>query len=575
MTSRASVATGGTQGNGVSGQSSTSADGRYVAFVSNATNLVAGDTNGKQDVFVRDRQLGATERVSVDSSGAQSNDFAANPALSADGRYVAFGSTATNLVAGDTNAKVDVFVRDRQLGTTERVSVDSSGAQGDGHSTVSSISADGRYVAFVSSAANLVSGDTNGAQDAFVRDRQLGVTERVSVDSAGSQANGATTRVSVSFDGRYVAFGSAATNLVGGDTNGSDDVFVRDRQLGVTERVSVDSSGAQGNGGFVNGIAISADGRYVAFQSQATNLVAGDTNGSLDVFVHDRQLDVTVRASVDSSGAQGNGNSFGNASISADGRCVVFDSGASNLVGSDTNGTTDVFVRDLQAGTTERVSVDSSGAQANGSCHSPSVSADGRYVAFEGTATNLVGGDTNALGDVFVRDRNPSGFTSTCDPGVAGTMACPCSNPPSGAGRGCDNSAATGGASLAASGLAYLSADSLVFTTSGEKPTALSTVWQGPMAAPAGIVFGQGVRCVGGTLKRLYHKSAVGGSILAPNLGGGDPTVSARSAALGVPISAGQSRYYFVSYRDPTILGGCPSVATINATHGGRVDWSP
>ncbi len=404
-TVRVSVSSAGAQGNWDSYHPSISADGRYVAFESDASNLVAGDTNGYQDVFVRDRQFGTTERVSVSSSGAQGNSDSGlydAISISADGRYVAFTSSAGNLVSGDTNYTHDVFVRDRQLGTTERVSVSSSGEQGNSASEFSSISADGRYVAFASYASILVSGDTNNTNDIFVRDRLMGTTERVSVTSSGTQGNSDSYLPSISADGRYVAFSSYASNLVSGDTNNYTDEFVRDRLAGTTERVSVSSSGAQGNRDSFYA-SISADGRYVAFESYASNLVAGDTNGKWDVFVRDRQLGTTERVSVSSSGAQGNSDSgdYG-ISISADGRYVAFGSYASNLVSGERNGYQDVFVRDRHAGTTERVSISSAGAQGNLESFDASISADGRYVAFASTASNLVAGDTNGYADVFV-----------------------------------------------------------------------------------------------------------------------------------------------------------------------------
>jgi Tol biopolymer transport system component len=573
-TQRVSLDSHGGQANSDSDSAATSADGRYVAFWSSASNLVPGDTNAAADIFVRDRQLGTTERASVDSGGAQANsgsDYLLS--ISADGRYVAFASNASNLVPGDTNGHWDVFVRDRQLGTTERVSVDSGGAQANADSLEPSISADGRYVAFWSNASNLVPGDTNTASDIFVRDRLLGTTERVSVDSNGTQADKFSDSPSISADGRYVAFESFATNLVPGDTNGTYDVFVHDRQLGTTERVSVDSNGAQANSSSGPTSSISADGRYVAFASAASNLVPGDTNDASDVFVRDRLLGTTERDSVDSAGAQGNGPyGSGSPSVSADGRYVVFASESTNLVPGDTNGTNDIFVRDRLLGTTERVSVDSAGAQANSDSSYPSISADGRYVGFTSNASNLVPGDTNAFADMFVRDRlgDPS-FTSLCTAGMGGVIACPCSNPPSAPGQGCNNSANTGGASLSGSGNTYLSSDSLVFTASAEAPSATSIVIEGNSSASNGLVFGQGVRCVGGTLKRLYTKTAIGGSITAPQ--GGDLSVSARSAALGDVIQAGESRWYLVYYRDPIVLGGCPSTSTFNSTQTARIDW--
>ena len=276
------------------------------------------------------------------SSGTQGNNFSLAPSISDDGRFVAFTSDSNNLVSGDTNSIADVFVHDRQTGTTERVSVGSSGTQGNSSSLAPRISSDGRFVAFFSAASNLVSSDTNGTSDVFVHDRQTGTTSRVSVDSSGSQGNGISVAPSISSDGRFVTFQSAASNLVSGDTNSSTDVFVHDQQTGTTERVSVGSSGTQGNDLSLTP-SISSDGRFVAFQSDANNLVSGDTNRSADIFVHDRQTGTTSRVSVDSSGGQGNNRSL-DSSISGNGRFVAFESDASNLVNGDTNVSSDIFV---------------------------------------------------------------------------------------------------------------------------------------------------------------------------------------------------------------------------------------
>ena len=578
VTSRISVGSGNTQGNGDSTFSlwpsaAISADGRYVAFESLASNLIAGDPSGP-GVFVRDRQLGTIERVSVSSGGAAGNGESYTPSISADGRFVAFGSTSSNLVSGDSNGWPDTFVRDRQSGTTERVSVDSSEVQADytsGYATPA-ISADGRFVAFQSEASNLVSGDTNGAQDIFVRDRQLGTTERVSVDSGGTEGNSFSHVPAISSDGRFVAFASSSSNFAAGDTNGVNDVFVRDRLNGTTELVSVDLGGVPGNSDSITP-AISGDGRYVAFESFASNLVGGDTNQTGDIFVRDRLNGSTRRVSLDTSGVEAWAE-CSHPSITADGRYVAFET-LSNIFSGDLS-RVDVYVYDRLSSTPERISLDSSGAPGDEDCNHASISADGRCVAFQSRSTNLVGGDTNAASDIFVRERTyVLAFASLCHPGTDGWIACPCSNPPASVGRGCDNSAGTGGAVLSASGIAYLSQDTLVFTTSGERPTATSIVLQGTSTPSGGIVYGQGVRCVAGTLKRLYTKSASGGSITAPNFGAGDPSVSARSATLGNPIQPGQSRWYLVYYRDPNILGGCSSVSTFNATQTGRVDWLP
>ena len=397
---RVSLDSAEAQGNLGSGSSSASGDGRYVAFASSAGNLVPADTNGVLEVFVRDRETGTTERVSVATDGTQANDESGAPCISADGRFVAFWSDATNLVARDTNGLTDIFVYDRETGATERVSVTAGGAQATGGGcSWAAINADGRYVAFSSAATNLVAGDTNGSRDIFVHDCESGATERVSVDSAEGQAGNESDFVSISGDGRYVAFDSVANGLVSADYNGVWDVFVRDRTAGTTQRVSVAGAATEGND--VSGYPhISADGRYVAFESYATNLVTGDSNGVVDVFVRDRTAGATSRVSVTSAGIQANGSSE-TASVSGDGQYVAFYSDATNLVSGDTNGVLDVFVRDRLGGTTRRVSVDASGWQGNGDSGIPSLSADGKFVTFTSRATNLVPGDTNSCDDVF------------------------------------------------------------------------------------------------------------------------------------------------------------------------------
>jgi len=399
-TARVSVDSAGSEGNNLSYQPSISGDGRFVAFESAATNLVGGDTNGFQDVFVHDGQTGTTERVSVDSAGLEGNSGSSNASISADGRFVAFMSWASNLVPGDTNFKSDIFVHDRQTGTTDRISVDSSGTQGNGNCGNPSISADGGFVAFWSYSTKLVSGDTNGYGDIFVRDRQSGTTERVSVDSAGKQANQSSLYSSISADGQLVAFDSAASNLVSGDTNRAIDVFVHDRQSGTTERVSVDSSGSQGDGDS-RLPSISSNGQVVAFESDADDLVPGDSNALIDIFVHDRPSGATERVSVDSGGVEGNGNS-GWPSISSDGQIVAFASYSSNLISGDANAVGDVFVRDRAYGTTGRVSLSSNGKEGNAESYQPSISRDARLITFASYASNLVSGDTNVYLDTFV-----------------------------------------------------------------------------------------------------------------------------------------------------------------------------
>jgi Tol biopolymer transport system component len=423
-TTRVSVSTAGAQGDRDTYAAGISADGRYVVLSSQATNLVPGDTNERWDVFVRDRTIGATTRVSVATGGAQAkpgrDPFGGSTAggISAGGRYVVFQSDAANLVRGDTNRAEDVFVHDVATGRTTRVSVGRGGRQANGASWFPAISADGRYVAFQSLASNLVPGDTNRLSDVFVRDLATGETSRGSVTSRGGQARCSlgyceSTQPALSAHGRYVAFQSSATNLVPGDTNRLGDVFVHDRRTGKTERVSVTSTGKQAgadrtNNGS-NAPVISADGRYVAFHSADSNLVRGDTNRTFDVFVHDRRTGRTTRVSVNNAGRQANGENLGASSISADGRYIAFTSLASNLVAHDVNEITDVFVRDLHTGRTILASLGESGNQGDDASvvNGLAFTADDQQLAFSSWAANLVPGDTNIKPDAFVRDLGP------------------------------------------------------------------------------------------------------------------------------------------------------------------------
>jgi Tol biopolymer transport system component len=306
--------------------------------------LASGVLPGTPDA----QTLGTTTRVSTGATGAQANDASVGHAISGNGRHVVFTSSASNLVPGDTNGLEDVFVRDRRAATLTRVSVSTSGGQANGASTFATLSAVGRHVAFTSSASNLVPGDTNGLEDVFVHDRDTPTTTRVSVSTAGTQGDGASFRPALSSDGRYVAFTSDATNLVAGDTNGLDDVFVHDRNTRTTSRISVSSGGVQANDSsalYAALVALSADGRYVAFTSDASSLVPGDTNGLEDILIHDRQTRATVRVSLGTAQSQGNDASY-RPFLSADGNFVLYTSDASNLVTGDTNGSADVFVHD-------------------------------------------------------------------------------------------------------------------------------------------------------------------------------------------------------------------------------------
>jgi Tol biopolymer transport system component len=387
-------------------QPDVSDDGRVVVFSSAASDLVQEDTIAGLDVFLRNRFTGQTVLVSKNAAGKHGNDISFDPSLSANGRFVAYASNADNLVPFDTNGACDVFVFDMQAGQVVRVSVNSSGMEGNDWSGEPQISANGRFVAFSSVAGNLVPGDSNGKEDVFVHDTLTGETRRVSVASSGTQGNEYSRDPSISADGRYVSFSSFASNLVAGDTNATFDIFVHDRQTAQTVRASVSSAGDEANGGSPTA-SLSADGRLVAFCSGASNLVTGDTKGWSDIFVRDMQKGVTTRVSVSSAGAQANSFSS-DPSCSSDGTCVVFQSYATNLAPGAPGLAYGVFVHELASKTTTCLSMGFDGSSASGDSMEPSVSANGRWVAFESESPNLVPADGNLALDVFLVDRTPA-----------------------------------------------------------------------------------------------------------------------------------------------------------------------
>lgn len=412
-----SAATNGGPGNAVSVGVGIDELGETVGFYSDATNLVPMDSNQARDIFVREVASGATERVSVSSAGGQANGPSHRGggavALSSDGSVIAFYSEATNLVSGDTNRQADVFVRLRSLNVTQRVSLASGGGQGNGASVLPAISGDGRLIVFQSAANNLVPNDTNDSTDIFVHDRISGITERV----CDVQPNLGSSAAAISRDGTVVAFASGATNLVNGDTNAKIDIFVCELGTGRVQRVSVTSNGDQGNGDSILP-ALSADGRFVGFKSIATNLVEGDFNNVVDVFVHDRVTGVTERVSVNQNGGNASDFSFP-PSLSSDGRFVAFGSAATNLIPNDSNHVSDVFVRDRQIGVTVVVDVNDRGELSNGGTPDapPAISGDGKRVAFTSFATNLVPEDHDTTGDVYL-GQNPFFGPNSCPDGM-------------------------------------------------------------------------------------------------------------------------------------------------------------
>ncbi|WP_427919812.1 TolB family protein [Streptomyces sp. cg40] len=385
---RISTGARGSQADGASTAPAISADGRYVAFASAATNLVPGDRNGVTDLFVRDLRTGRTVRVAqgpiVDRS-----------AFSADGRYLVFVTPAA-LAKGDTNGADDIYLRDLRTGRTERVSHGHAPSTPAPHlNSAPTISGNGRYVAYVTASPDTVPGDTNGREDVVVHDRRTGRDELVQFTTSGAQGDGDALQPALGTDGRYVAFTTAAHLDPAHDWTHAQNVYVRDRVKGVTEQISIPTRFVYKSSSF--GPSISANTRLVAFSSNVDSLVPGDTDKTTDVFLFDRAKQTTVRLSTAADGTQGDGASYG-VSLSADGRYAAFGSSATNLVPGDTDGVADIFVKDLRTGAVQQVT-----GAADGPSDAVALDADGSTAAFSSTATNLVRRDTNGVADIFVR----------------------------------------------------------------------------------------------------------------------------------------------------------------------------
>lgn len=404
---RINESTAGVQANDEGFFSQISANGRYVIFESRSTNLVQVDTNFVGDVFLHDRQLQTTERLSLTDGGAQAlGGISTDPHLSADMSSATFSSRATNLVAGDLNGDTDTFVRDLASGAVTRISVHTNGTEGNAASRPHDLSADGRYVVFQSWATNLVDSDTNTTPDMFVRDRVTGTTERVNVSSSGAEGNQGQVpdtfmgAGSIDADGRYVSFASIASDLVANDDNDATDVFLRDRTLGETRRISVSASGVEGNGDS-RWAKISADGLFIAIGSLANNLVAVDDNiFTADIFLVDLTTGAVTLVNRNSLGVQSVNNILHD--LSDDGRFVVWSTTTTNLIPGDpatAPNVADIFVWDR---TTSEIARVTAGADTSASSSRATISGAGSSIAFRSADSTLVPDDTNMLADYFV-----------------------------------------------------------------------------------------------------------------------------------------------------------------------------
>ncbi len=402
-----SVGPGQAAGNLGSENARLSSDARFVVFESAASNLVASDSNQMVDVFRADLSTGVVSLVSVNTDGTQGNGNSSEPAISADGSVVVFKSFANNLVANDSNGTTDIFLRYMNTGETIRVSLSTFGEQSNNQSSRPAVSGDGNCVVYESIASNLVEGDSNTVSDIFLRRVSDQTTVRVSMNSLGASGNFnqvdlSSSNAAISSDGKFVAFDSYAANLVVGDTNEQSDVFVFDIDKSIVSRVSVSSTGEQGAAGS-HSPSIDRNGNQITFISDASNLVADDTNKNMDVFLYNRANSITTLVSTTKDFSSANDVSL-KASIDEAGEFVVFESFASNLVDSDANSAGDIFLRNLRTGDLTRVS-ESFNGELNSFSRSPSVSSGGRFIAFHSYATNINPRDTNIVSDIVLVGR--------------------------------------------------------------------------------------------------------------------------------------------------------------------------
>ena len=376
-------------------------DGRYIAFVSSASNLVANDTNGTLDIFLYDRDTDSITRASNGIAGAEANGGSYYISIASGGAMV-FTSNASNLTGGDTNGQPDVFLAFSGGASPSIISVGINGTQSNGGSFNASITDNTQFITYYSDATNLVAGDTNSNTDIFIYNSATNTTDRL-IGNGGVQANGNSydPEISSGFDvdmqawGRFIVFRSDATNLVAGsDTNGTFDVFLYDRDTQNITRISEAADGAVGNNSSQD-ISISSDGRYITYSSSADNLVSGDSNSKEDIFLYDRETGVTELISMNE-GVQSNGNST-SATISDDGRFITYDSDATNLVAGATSGVRQVYLHDRQTGETQLISALEDGTIGDDASEGAYISGNGSYVTYLSLADNLVSGPASTF----------------------------------------------------------------------------------------------------------------------------------------------------------------------------------
>ncbi len=542
-TSVASVGISGAQSNGDSNSAALSADGSRVAFVSWASNLVSNDGVHNYDVFVRDMQSGLTKRASQSTAGVGNNGSNRAPDISADGRFVVYYSDSSTLVAGDSNAKRDVFVFDWNSNSTTRVSVAASGAQGNGHSEDAAISGDGRFVAFYSSATNLTAGGSSSS-NVFLRDRLIATTTQVSLGVGGAQPNSICIDPAISDDGRYVAFRSRATNLTGAGGNGFWQVYIKDMNGGSPRLASVNSAGLLADNDCLTP-RISGNGNWVVFQCRGSNLIPSTSDQVYAFNAAEGQLHLL---SADSCW-----QCPGNAEwpdISADGRYVVFSSSHGGWVAGDTNGVYDQFVRDRLNAELTRVSLTSLNQQSAGDSRASRVSSDGRFVVYH-SLDSVTPNDTNSFSDIVLRDLWMYSQWPCCVPNnycTAGTSSNGCV--PTMSASGSPSNWSGSGFTIAALGVEGSRIGYLYYGVTGAS------------ASPWGM--SSSVMCVQAPRQRMgnVHSGGTAGQCNGVVAADWNSYISSQPSALGQPFAPGTQVWAQAWYRDP------PSPKTTNLSDG-------